>query len=105
MILWKSSQYGFVPVPKGPLRVIILFLGRQDWLREGEEGESEVGKPVLVLLHVGVTLHQLVKLKSNEAGDEGGGGGDGRDDSSSDALAGQPIRCLDAIVGCTRVAE
>ena len=90
---------GLVPVPKGPFCVVILFLGSQDGLREGKEGESEIRKPVLVLLHIGVTLHQLVKLKSNEAGDEGGGGGDGRDDPPSNSLAGQAVCRFDAIVG------
>ena len=93
-----------VPVPKGPFCVVILFLGSQDGLREGKEGESEIRKPVLVLLHIGVTLHQLVKLQTDEASDEGGGGGDGRNNPSSDSLARQAIGCLDAIVGGARIA-
>ena len=92
-----------VPVPKGPFCVVILFLGSQDGLREGKEGESEIRKPVLVLLHIGVTLHQLVQLQTDEASDEGGGGGNGWDDPSSNSLAGQSICGLNAVVGSSGV--
>ena len=92
-----------IPVPKGPLCVVILFLGSQDWLGECKEGESKIGEPILVLLHVGVALHQLVQLKPDEASDEGGGGGNGWDDPSGNSLAGQSISGLDAVVGSSGV--
>jgi hypothetical protein len=94
-----------LPVPQGPLLLIILELGRLNGLREGKEGQGEVGEAVLELLDGVVPLDQLVELEGDEPGHEGGGGGDGGDDAACDTLRGQPVGGGDGVVLCTQVAR
>ena len=45
-----------------------------------------------------MSLHELVLLEPDKAGDEGGGGGDGRDDAPGDQLRLVAIGWCDAVV-------
>ena len=75
-----------LPVPESPLCLIILQLWCLNWFRKCDKWESKVGKPVLILLNVGVSLDELVQLKPNQAGNHAGGCSDGRDNTPSNAL-------------------
>ncbi len=73
-------------------------MGASKRLREGKEGQGEVGEAVLELLDSVVPLDQLVELEGDEIGHEGGGGGDGGDDAACDTFRGQPVSGGDGVV-------
>ena len=53
-----------LPVPEGPLDVVVLCLWRFDGVWESEEGERQVDETVLVQVDIRVTLKKLVQLQT-----------------------------------------
>mmetsp|Transcript_29796 Transcript_29796/g.74966 ORF Transcript_29796/g.74966 Transcript_29796/m.74966 type:complete len:331 (-) Transcript_29796:2241-3233(-) len=90
------------PAPEGPLNVLVLSRGRLYRLREGAEGEGEVGEGVLVLVDL-LVLAELVELDADKACDHGGCGGDGGDDLAGDELCLMPVRGLNRVVARAEV--
>ena len=110
-ILHELGQSHLVPIlvvkgesiPQGPLFAVVLLTGDLGWRCECQEGQSQVGEPVLEQVDIFVALDQLVELEADKTGNERRCRRDGRNNPSGNQLGPVAVSRCNTVVFRARV--